>query len=62
MLLLVFQADALQKQLDRKIAEFKAQETEREKQKKQLTSVVEELLRKASLGEFPSQSHGDRSG
>lgn len=42
------QADALQKQLDSKISEFQAQEVEREAQKKQLTSVVERLLRKVS--------------
>lgn len=38
----------MQKQLDSKIAEFKAQEVEREAQKTQLTSVVERLLRKVS--------------
>lgn len=43
----VLQADTLQKQLDRKIVEFKTQEADRELQKKQLTSVVEGLLRKA---------------
>lgn len=40
------QADTLQKQLDSKIEEFKTKELDREAQQKQLTSVVEGLLRK----------------
>lgn len=44
------QADTLQKQLDRKIEEFKAKEADRDTQKTQLTSVVENLLRKVGKG------------
>lgn len=40
------QADNLQNQLDRKMEEFKVKEEDRDAQKKQLTSVVESLLRK----------------
>lgn len=47
----------MQKQLDRKIAEFKAQEAEREAQKTQLTSVVERLLRKVSCRQHGLLSH-----
>lgn len=40
------QADSLRSQLERTMDEFKAKETDQEAQKKQLTSVVEGLLRK----------------
>lgn len=40
------QTNALQRQLDRKIEEFKAKEEDRDAKKKQLTAVVEDLLRK----------------
>lgn len=42
------QADALQKQLDRKVEEFKTKELDRDAQKKELTLVVERLLRKVN--------------
>lgn len=40
------QTETLRNQLDRMMEEFKTKETERDAQKKQLTSVVEDLLRK----------------
>lgn len=42
------QAEALQKQLDRKVEEFKAKELDQDVQKKELTLVVERLLRKVN--------------
>lgn len=43
------QAETLRNQLDRTMEEFKMKETERDAQKKQLTSVVEDLLRKVQV-------------
>ncbi|CAM9101773.1 unnamed protein product [Ascophyllum nodosum] len=43
--------DALRKQLDSKIEEFKAKEVDRDVQKAQLTSAVENLLRKVAAQE-----------
>ncbi len=42
----VMQTETLRSQLDRTMEEFKAKESERDAQKKQLTAVVEDLLRK----------------
>ena len=44
------QAETLRNQLDRTMEEFKTKESERDAQKKQLTSVVEDLLRKVCAG------------
>lgn len=43
------QADTLRNQLDQTMEEFKTKETDRDAQKKQLTSVIEDLLRKVHV-------------
>lgn len=46
----VMQADTLRNQLDQTMEEFRTKETDRDAQKKQLTSVIEGLLRKVHFG------------
>ena len=48
------QTETLRNQLDRTMEEFKTKEVERDAQKKQLTSVVEDLLRKVQ-GQFATR-------
>lgn len=46
----VMQADTLRNQLNQTMEDFRTKETDRDAQKKQLTSVIEGLLRKVHCG------------